>query len=143
MRQYILTGGETCSAIRSRVRLWGWPGGGGARSCHYQCSESGVSCRFPRISSSASSARRSRAAVSENAAAFAADLAPVLADIKSAGHTSLRAIATELTVRGIRTRRGGNWSVGNLKQLMQRTSVIGNEKTLEEATALRPVQHVP
>ena len=63
-----------------------------------------------------------RAAVSANAAAFAADLAPVLADIRSAGHTSLRAMATELTARGIRTRRGGEWCVGNVKALLMRCS---------------------
>ena len=50
-----------------------------------------------------------RSAVSANAAAFAADLAPILADIRAAGHTSLRAIAAELTTRGMRTRRGGTW----------------------------------
>ncbi|MCB2021722.1 MAG: recombinase family protein [Burkholderiaceae bacterium] len=61
-----------------------------------------------------------RATVSANAAAFAADLAPVLADIRAAGLTSLRAIATELTARGIRTRRGGKWGVGNVKGLMAR-----------------------
>ena len=38
-----------------------------------------------------------RATVSANAAAFAADVAQVLADIRAAGHTSLRAIAAELT----------------------------------------------
>jgi DNA invertase Pin-like site-specific DNA recombinase len=54
-----------------------------------------------------------RAAVSANAAAFAADLAPVVADIRAAGHTTLRAIAAELTARGIRTRRGGAWGAGN------------------------------
>lgn len=59
-----------------------------------------------------------RAAVSANAAEFAADLAPVLADIRAAGHTSLRAIAAELTARGIRTRRGGKWGVGNVKRLL-------------------------
>ena len=58
-----------------------------------------------------------RAAVSANAAAFAADLAQVLADIRANGHTSLRAIAAELTARGIRTRRGGTWGVGNVKAL--------------------------
>ena len=47
-----------------------------------------------------------RAAVSANAAAFAAVLAPVLDDIRAVGHLSLRAIAAELTARGIRTRRG-------------------------------------
>ena len=61
-----------------------------------------------------------RATVSANAAAFAADLAPVLADIRAAGLTSLRVIATELTARGIRTRRGGKWGVGNVKGLMAR-----------------------
>jgi len=59
-----------------------------------------------------------RATVSANAAAFAADLAPVLADIRAAEHTSLRAIAAELTARGIRTRRGGKWNVGNVKAVL-------------------------
>jgi DNA invertase Pin-like site-specific DNA recombinase len=62
-----------------------------------------------------------RATVSANAAAFAADLAPVLADIRAAGHTSLRAIAAELTARGIRTRRGGQWGVGNVMRLLRRS----------------------
>ncbi len=61
-----------------------------------------------------------RAAVSANAAAFAADLAPVVADIRAAGHASLRAIAAELTVRGIRTRRVGQWQVSNVKSLLNR-----------------------
>lgn len=39
-----------------------------------------------------------------NANAFARDLAQVVADIRAAGHTSLRDIAAELTVRGIRNR---------------------------------------
>lgn len=63
-----------------------------------------------------------RAAVSANAAAFAADLAPVLADIRAEGHNSLRAIAAELTARGIRTRRGGRWGVGNVMRLLGRTT---------------------
>jgi DNA invertase Pin-like site-specific DNA recombinase len=61
-----------------------------------------------------------RAAVSANAAAFAADLAPVLGDIRAAGHCSLQAIAAELTARGIRTRRGGKWGVGNVLRLTRR-----------------------
>jgi DNA invertase Pin-like site-specific DNA recombinase len=62
-----------------------------------------------------------RAAVSANAAAFVEDLAPVLADIRSAGHMSLRAIAAELTSRGIRTRLGGTWGVGNVMRLPRGT----------------------
>lgn len=61
-----------------------------------------------------------RATVSANAAAFAADLAPVLEDLQKVGHTSLRAVAAELTARGIRTRRGGKWGVGNVKDLVQK-----------------------
>ncbi|MEI2807023.1 MAG: recombinase family protein [Albidovulum sp.] len=52
-----------------------------------------------------------RAAVTANADGFARDLAPVIADIRAGGATSLRAIAAELTARGIRTRRGGRWQV--------------------------------
>ena len=59
-----------------------------------------------------------RAAVSANAA----DLVSVLADIRAAGHSSLRAIAAELTARGIRTRRGGVWNVGNVGHLLSRMS---------------------
>jgi DNA invertase Pin-like site-specific DNA recombinase len=63
-----------------------------------------------------------QAAVSANAAAFAADLARVLEDIRAAGHNSLRAIAAELSARGIRTRRGGTWGVGNVKRLLRRSA---------------------
>ena len=61
-----------------------------------------------------------RAAVSSNADAFARDLAAVVADIKAAGHSSIRGIAAELTSRGIRTRRGGTWQVSNVKGLLGR-----------------------
>lgn len=61
-----------------------------------------------------------RATVSANAERFAQDLAPVIADIRAAGHQSLRAIAAELTARGIRTRRGGQWQVSNVKALLER-----------------------
>ena len=60
-----------------------------------------------------------RAAVSANAVEFAADLAPVLADISEAGHVSLSAIAAKLTARGIRTRHGGRWNLGNVKNLVR------------------------
>lgn len=61
-----------------------------------------------------------RAAVTANADAFAADLAAVIADILAAGHVSLRAKAAEMTERGIRTRRGGAWGVGNVRGLLAR-----------------------
>ncbi|WP_434619959.1 recombinase family protein [Tabrizicola sp. M-4] len=61
-----------------------------------------------------------RATVAANADQFARDLAPVIADIRAAGHTTLRAVAAELSARGIRTRRGGQWGVGNVKDLLGR-----------------------
>lgn len=64
-----------------------------------------------------------RRAVSANAAAFAAELAQVIAVIREEGHVSLRAMAAELSRRGIRTRRGGVWGVSNVRNLQAR--VIG------------------
>ena len=62
------------------------------------------------------------AAVSANADGFAKDLGAVIEAIRAAGHTSLRTIAAELTARGIRTRRGGLWGVGNVRGLLARLS---------------------
>jgi DNA invertase Pin-like site-specific DNA recombinase len=61
-----------------------------------------------------------RAAVSANADAHARDLAPVIADIRANGATSLRAIAAELNARGMQTRRGGRWHVSNTGNLLER-----------------------
>ena len=61
-----------------------------------------------------------RAAVVSNADAFAADLSDVIKDIRGEGQASLRAIAAELTARGITTRRGGAWQVSNVRGLLER-----------------------
>ncbi len=61
-----------------------------------------------------------REAVSGNADAFAQDLVAVVSSIREDGHVSLRAIASELTLRGIRTRRGGAWQVSNVRNLLRR-----------------------
>ncbi|TMV83556.1 hypothetical protein FGG78_22665 [Thioclava sp. BHET1] len=60
-----------------------------------------------------------REAVSRNADRHAEGLAPVLADIREEGHTSLRAIAAELNARGMLTRRGGQWQVSNVGNLIR------------------------
>ena len=59
-------------------------------------------------------------AVAANADAIASDLAAVVADIRAAGHVSLRAVAAELALRGIRTRRGGRWHVFSVEVLLCR-----------------------
>ena len=66
-----------------------------------------------------------RAVVTANAEAFAADLAPVLVDIRAWGHTSLRTIAAELTARGIQTRLGVTWQVSNVGNLLERCRTVG------------------
>jgi DNA invertase Pin-like site-specific DNA recombinase len=61
-----------------------------------------------------------RRTVSENADAFARDLAPIIEAIRAEGATSLRGIAAALNERGIRTRRGGRWWVSNVRGLLAR-----------------------
>lgn len=67
-----------------------------------------------------------RRTVTENADTFARSLAPVLADIRAQGHTTLRAIAAELNSRGIRTRRGGRWHVSNVRNLLARKQKVAS-----------------
>jgi DNA invertase Pin-like site-specific DNA recombinase len=60
-------------------------------------------------------------AVAERANARAVDLAPIVAELRAAGVTSLRAIAGALSDRGIRTPRGvGRWHAGTVAQLLAR-----------------------
>jgi DNA invertase Pin-like site-specific DNA recombinase len=53
------------------------------------------------------------------AEAFAANLMPIIREIRSAGATSLRAIGAELTRRGIRTSRGGAWSAEAVRSVLR------------------------
>jgi DNA invertase Pin-like site-specific DNA recombinase len=66
-----------------------------------------------------------REAVAANADRFAQDLAPVLMAIRTEGCSSLRAIASELNARGMRTRRGGRWQVSNVRGLLERIRRLG------------------
>ena len=60
-------------------------------------------------------------AVSARANAFAADIAPAVAELQENGAHSLRAIARGLNERGIRTPRGvGEWKAGSVAQLLAR-----------------------
>lgn len=61
-----------------------------------------------------------RATVRANADAHAADLAEVIGEIRTRGYHTLRAIAAELNARGILTRRGGQWHVSNVRNLIAR-----------------------
>ena len=64
-----------------------------------------------------------RAAVVANADRHAQDLAPVLEALRAQGVTSLRGIAAELNARGMQTRRGGQWQVSNVGNLVRRLGI--------------------
>jgi DNA invertase Pin-like site-specific DNA recombinase len=60
-------------------------------------------------------------AIKARADARAADLAPVIAELRTTGVTSLRGIAAALNARGIQTPRGmGEWMGGTVRQLLAR-----------------------
>ena len=65
-----------------------------------------------------------RARVVANADAHAADLAQIVHDLRTSGQVSLRAIAAGLTLRGIRTRRGGAWHVSTVANLLGRIEAM-------------------
>lgn len=52
----------------------------------------------------------------------AQDLAPVIADIRAGGVTSLGGIAAELNARHIQTRRGGQWHSSSVRNLLSRVA---------------------
>jgi hypothetical protein len=57
----------------------------------------------------------------ERAHRRAADLAPVMAELRAAGVTSLRAIAAELNARGIPTATGaGEWQAPQVRRVLGR-----------------------
>ena len=48
-----------------------------------------------------------------------ADLAPILAEVRASGASSLREIAAALDARRIPTARGGAWSAVQVKRLLE------------------------
>jgi DNA invertase Pin-like site-specific DNA recombinase len=58
---------------------------------------------------------------SAEASKWAADVLPIIGDIRQAGAVSLREIAAELNTRGIPTRRGGEWSAVQVMRVLQRS----------------------
>jgi DNA invertase Pin-like site-specific DNA recombinase len=56
----------------------------------------------------------------EAADAFAANVLPVVRELRAAGITTVRAIAEALNARGIRTARGGEWHHSTVRNLLAR-----------------------
>ncbi|MBY4639768.1 recombinase family protein [Gluconacetobacter entanii] len=62
-----------------------------------------------------------RAASKRKADSFAAEVLPIVRDFAQGG-MSLRQIAARLTDRGIRTRRGGNWTASAVSRILERAA---------------------
>jgi DNA invertase Pin-like site-specific DNA recombinase len=64
---------------------------------------------------------KGRAALQERANSRAMDIAPIVAELRAAGATSLRAIADGLNAKGIPTARGdGQWSAVQVMRVLER-----------------------
>jgi len=73
--------------------------------------------RVPRLGKQAKPGDNARKVMTARADARAADLAPIVVELRAAGTTSLRGIAAALNARGIQTPRGvGRWKAGSVSQ---------------------------
>jgi hypothetical protein len=52
---------------------------------------------------------------------FAANVLPIIREIRTAGHTSHNAIAAQLNARKVATARGGKWTHVQVRQILART----------------------
>jgi hypothetical protein len=81
-------------------------------------------------SNGATAAAKGRAVLIQEADRFAATVLPIMQEVQNAGVTSLRGIATALNDRGVRTARGGQWQVSNVRNLLARfpasSLIVGN-----------------
>jgi DNA invertase Pin-like site-specific DNA recombinase len=70
-----------------------------------------------------STARALGSAANKDAAdRFAANVVPVIRQIKATGVTSLRAVAAALTARGVPTARGGDWNAAQVANVLRRAT---------------------
>jgi hypothetical protein len=71
----------------------------------------------------AEAAAKGRAVSQQEAEQFAARTLPAIHHIQQSGITSLRGIAIALNNRGVRTARGGQWQVSNVRNLLARAEI--------------------
>ena len=57
----------------------------------------------------------------DSADAFAANVLPIIEQVKTSGITSYNAIAAVLNERGVKTARGGTWAAATVRNVMLRT----------------------
>jgi DNA invertase Pin-like site-specific DNA recombinase len=75
----------------------------------------------------AEAAAKGRKISADEADRFARTVLPLIASIQRTGINSLRGVAIALNNRGVRTARGGQWQVSNVRNLLRRR-VSGDER---------------
>jgi DNA invertase Pin-like site-specific DNA recombinase len=81
----------------------------------------GVQLGNPRLSEARQAAHKAAAVANEAAAdQHAANVLPIIRQIKRAGATTLREIANALNERGVRTARGGQWHAMTVRNVLAR-----------------------
>lgn len=77
---------------------------------------------------------RARAAEGNRRSAenFAANVWPVIKQIRESGITSLRGIASALTARGVRTARGGTWRAAQVGNIARRSNLRRPREVISE-----------
>src|SRR4051795_9133654 len=66
-----------------------------------------------------------RASLMQHADQYAANILPIIDEVKRQGARSLREIAAQLTARGVRTARGGAWTATAVSNLLERRERVG------------------
>jgi DNA invertase Pin-like site-specific DNA recombinase len=79
----------------------------------------GVALGGPRLDEVRSLANAANRA---NADKYAANVLPIIREVRKAGATSLRDIAEALNARGVQTARGGQWHATSVKNVLERAS---------------------
>jgi DNA invertase Pin-like site-specific DNA recombinase len=73
---------------------------------------------------------KSQASIRQRVEARARDLAPLIAELQVAGHTSLRELARALNARHIRTPRGVPWSASTVRALLAQITDLAYAPTV-------------
>jgi DNA invertase Pin-like site-specific DNA recombinase len=79
----------------------------------------GVKLGEPKL---AEAQAQSRVICTAQADAFAANVLPIIEQIRASGATSLRQIAAALNARGIATARGGMWEAAQVRNILKRSA---------------------
>jgi len=66
--------------------------------------------------------KRMGAALKAKTSRFAANVLPIIREVRAAGHTSCNAIAAQLNARKVPTARGGRWTHVQVRMILERSA---------------------